>query len=107
MKRGLLLLTLLVGLSGCASALVVAAPDGYPALYVRCHGYRMEGCYMKAERLCPPYQFDVGPPLPPTLDLILGLDPEHAPSLQHPVRLGQHDQWGCLDGQANGVRRPQ
>jgi len=52
-KRGFFLLAALLGLSGCASGLVVAGPDGYPAIYVRCHGYRMEGCYMKAERLCP------------------------------------------------------
>ena len=29
------------------------APDGYPAIYVRCHGHRMDRCYVKAQRLCP------------------------------------------------------
>ena len=32
---------------------MVTAPDGYPAIYVRCHAYRMDRCYVKAQRLCP------------------------------------------------------
>ena len=42
-----------VGLAGCATGTMVTAPDGYPAIYVRCHGHRMDRCYVKAERLCP------------------------------------------------------
>jgi hypothetical protein len=62
MKRGLFLLTLLVSLAGCASGQVVGAPDGYPAIYVRCHGDRMDRCYLKAERLCPYGYYMAGPP---------------------------------------------
>jgi hypothetical protein len=40
-------------LAGCATGSMVTAPDGYPAIYVRCHAYRMDRCYVKAQRLCP------------------------------------------------------
>ena len=53
MKRSLFLSALLLGLSGCATGTMVAGPDGNPALYVRCHGHRMDRCYVKADRLCP------------------------------------------------------
>jgi hypothetical protein len=52
-KRGLLLLALVFGLAGCATGTMVAGPDGYPAIYVRCHAHRMDKCYIKADRLCP------------------------------------------------------
>ncbi len=62
MKRGWLLVALALGIAGCASALVVTAPDGYPATYVRCNGERMDRCYVKAERLCPYGYYMVAPP---------------------------------------------
>jgi hypothetical protein len=52
-KRGFLLLCLLFGVAGCATGELVAGPDGYPAIYVRCHPFRMDRCYTKAMRLCP------------------------------------------------------
>ena len=47
MKRAFLLpLAFLVGLAGRGAQLVMG-PDGYPAYYIRCHGYRQERCYAK------------------------------------------------------------
>lgn len=53
MKRVFSVLAVMVGLAGCATGNMVTAPDGYPAIYVRCHGHRMDRCYVKAQRLCP------------------------------------------------------
>ena len=53
---------MLLGLAGCATGQMVVGPDGYPAIYVRCHGYRMDRCYVKAERLCPYGYQMAGPP---------------------------------------------
>jgi hypothetical protein len=44
---------MLLGLSACATGMMVEGPDGLPATYVRCHGHRMDKCYVKADRLCP------------------------------------------------------
>jgi hypothetical protein len=52
-KRGFFLLASILLLAGCATGNMVTAPDGYPAIYVRCHGHRMDRCYLKAQRLCP------------------------------------------------------
>ena len=62
MKRGFLLGALAIGLAGCATGVIAMAPDGYPATYVRCHGERMDRCYVKAERLCPYGYYMVAPP---------------------------------------------
>jgi hypothetical protein len=54
LKRGLLLCALAIGLTRCgAHAQMVTGPDGYPALYIRCHGDRMDRCHRKAEQVCP------------------------------------------------------
>lgn len=51
-KRAFLALAFLAGFAGCGAQLVMG-PDGYPAYYIRCHGYQQERCYLKAERTCP------------------------------------------------------
>jgi hypothetical protein len=61
-KRRLLLLMLAFGLAGCATGEMVTAADGYPAIYVRCHGHRQDRCYVKAQRLCPGGYQLVAPP---------------------------------------------
>jgi len=63
MKRGLRwLLLLAIGAAGCATGQTVIASDGYPAIYVRCHGHRQDRCYVKAQRLCPWGYYLVEPP---------------------------------------------
>ena len=44
---------MLAGLAGCATGHHVMAPDGYPAIYVRCPSGRMDKCQLKAQRTCP------------------------------------------------------
>ena len=44
------LVALAVGLAGCASGRVVIAPDGQPAVYVRCRN--PWNCQARAQRAC-------------------------------------------------------
>jgi hypothetical protein len=50
MRRFWPAVALAVGLAGCASGRVVIAPDGQPAVYLRCHN--PWNCQAKAERAC-------------------------------------------------------
>jgi hypothetical protein len=54
-KRACLTATLLLApaLAACASGRYVMAPDGQPAIYIRCPSGRQDKCALKAERTCP------------------------------------------------------